>query len=152
MHKTYSAGGVVVNPDGKVLVVSQNGDSWSLPKGHIDPGETGRQAAERETKEESGVTRLEFIKELGSYERYQIAEGGSGENQNEIKNISLFLYTTEQRELAPEDPANPEARWVPPQDVASLLTHPKDKAFFERHLPEIERLIATVRDEREADI
>jgi 8-oxo-dGTP pyrophosphatase MutT (NUDIX family) len=138
MGKSYSAGGVVVNPDGKVLVVNQNGDSWSLPKGHVDPGETDRQAAEREVREESGVAGLKFIKKLGSYERYQLALGGVGENKDDLKRITLFLYMTEQRELAPEDPHNPEARWVTPQEVADLLTHPKDKAFFEKVLPEVE--------------
>ena len=34
-----TAGGIVVNPNGDVLVVSQHGDSWSLPKGHLEDGE-----------------------------------------------------------------------------------------------------------------
>lgn len=137
MRKSYSAGCVVINPDGNVLVVNQNGDSWSLPKGHVDPGETDRQAAERETREESGVTSLRFVKELGSYERYQLGKGGVGENKNDLKHITFFLYETNQRELSPEDPHNPEARWVAPQDVLNLLTHPKDKAFFQKILAEI---------------
>jgi len=138
VRKTYSAGGVVVNPDGKVLVVNQNGDSWSLPKGHVDPGETDRQAAEREIREESGIADLTFVKDLGSYERYQLAHGGVGENKEELKHITFFLYTTNQHELAPEDSHNPEARWVAPKDVVDLLTHSKDKAFFVSILSEIE--------------
>ncbi|MCK4247280.1 MAG: NUDIX hydrolase, partial [Methanomicrobia archaeon] len=39
MKQTKSAGGVVINEDNQVLVVNQNGNSWSLPKGHIDYGE-----------------------------------------------------------------------------------------------------------------
>ena len=52
---TESAGGVVLNEKGEVLVVSQKGETWSLPKGHLDEWETARQAAEREICEESGV-------------------------------------------------------------------------------------------------
>ena len=72
MKKTHSAGGVVTNQEGKVLVVSQHGTSWSLPKGHIDPGETALAAARREIYEESGIRDLEFVRELGTYERYRI--------------------------------------------------------------------------------
>jgi hypothetical protein len=33
--------------------------------------------------------------------------------------------------LKPIDPDNPEARWVDPEQVRELLTHPKDGEFFE---------------------
>lgn len=129
MKKTYSAGGVVLNKRGQVLVVSQNGNSWSLPKGHIEPGENDRTAAAREIEEESGVNQLDYLKDLGSYERYRIGVSG-GEEKSEIKHITMFLYKTSQQELKPIDPDNPEARWVEPGEVAKLLTHPKDVAFF----------------------
>lgn len=129
MKRTFSAGGVVVSPSGLVLVVNQNGNSWSLPKGHIDLGEDARQAAAREIREESGISQLEFVKELGEYERYQIGLDGR-DNLNELKNIQMFLFKTDQTDLKPEDPHNPEARWVHPDEVEALLTHPKDKDFF----------------------
>ena len=129
MKHVHSAGGVVLNAQGDVLVVNQNGNSWSLPKGHPDPGETARQAAEREIGEESGVTQLRYIKDLGEYERLRIGRHG-GEDPGEMKHITLFLYATHQMQLQPQDPANPEARWVHPTEVAELLTHPRDKAFF----------------------
>ena len=52
MKKTESAGGVVKNKEGKILVVSQRGTSWSLPKGHIEQGEDALQASRREIQEE----------------------------------------------------------------------------------------------------
>jgi ADP-ribose pyrophosphatase YjhB (NUDIX family) len=129
MRKTASGGGVVFNRNGQVLVVNQNGNSWSLPKGHIDPGEDAMAAAGREIKEESGITQLKFVKDLSSYERYQIGLDGK-ENKDELKTIHMFLFTTDQMQLAPEDPENPEARWVDVDKVAEILTHPKDKQFF----------------------
>jgi 8-oxo-dGTP pyrophosphatase MutT (NUDIX family) len=53
MIETKSAGGVVLNTTGEVLVVSQHGTSWSLPKGHIEDDEDAMTAARRETEEES---------------------------------------------------------------------------------------------------
>lgn len=132
MHNTTeSAGGIILNPLNEVAVVSQKGDSWSLPKGHVDPGETPQQAAEREIAEETGITQLAFIRELGSYERYKIGKGGEGEDTTELKRIHMFLYKTLQQALQPTDVHNPEARWVPIDEVSKLLTHPKDKEFFE---------------------
>lgn len=125
-----SAGGVVLNPSGLVLVVNQNQNSWSLPKGHVDPGEDRMEAARREIYEESGVKDLQLLGELGSYERSRIGKGGVGLDSSEVKRITVYLFTTPQTKLAPIDPRNPEARWVERSEVASLLTHPKDKEFF----------------------
>jgi ADP-ribose pyrophosphatase YjhB (NUDIX family) len=131
MKKTHSAGGVVTNREGKVLVVSQRGTSWSLPKGHIDPGENALVAAKREIFEESGIRDLELIRELGTYERHKIGVDG-GDDRSELKVITMFLFRTSEKSLKPVDPDNPEAKWVEKSKVALLLTHEKDKEFFWR--------------------
>jgi ADP-ribose pyrophosphatase YjhB (NUDIX family) len=130
MIKTHSAGGVVTNSEGKVLVVSQHGTSWSLPKGHIDPGEEALVAARREIYEESGIRDLEFVRELGSYERHKIGVNG-GDDRSELKVITMFLFRTSEKLLKPVDADNPEAKWVEKSKVAQLLTHEKDKEFFQ---------------------
>src|ERR1700719_890136 len=131
MMKTRSAGGVVTNDEGEVLVVSQRGTSWSLPKGHIDPGEEALDAARREIYEESGIRDLELICELGTYERHKIGVDG-GDDRSELKEITMFLFRTSEKSLKPVDPDNPEARWVEKSKVALLLTHEKDREFFQR--------------------
>ena len=100
MRNTKTAGGVVLNTDGEVLVVSQRGTSWSLPKGHIEEGEDAITAARREIEEESGVSNLEYIKDLGTYQRYKISKDG-GDDQSELKTITIFLFRTNQLELNP---------------------------------------------------
>lgn len=140
MNKTYSAGGVVINDRGEVLLTNQKGNSWSLPKGHIDPGEDKRTASEREINEETGINQLKFIKDLGTYERLQISKDGHGENPEELKSITMFLYTTNQDKLAPTDPTHPEARWVNQEQASTMLTHPKDQEFFASIINEIEKI------------
>ncbi len=124
MIKTQSAGGLVLNKEGKVLVVQQQMNTWSLPKGHVDSGEDILEAAKREIYEESGVTQLEFIKKLGKYQRDTMA------NVDELKEINIFLFTTKQMNLNPGDQKIPEALWIDKDEVADILTHPKDKEFF----------------------
>lgn len=130
MIQTESAGGVVLDGEGRVLVVSQHGTSWSLPKGHVEAGEDLPAAARREIYEESGVRELELVRDLGSYSRHRIGRDG-GEDESELKTIHMFLFRTDETALKPVDPENPEAAWVEPSRVASLLTHPKDREFFE---------------------
>ncbi len=128
MNKTESAGGVITNNKGQVVVVNQNYNSWSLPKGHVDPGESHLDAAKREILEETGLTELELIGKLGSYERFRISL--KNEDNPELKNLTFFHFTTTQLELKPIDETNPEAKWVDKKEVANYLTHTKDKEFF----------------------
>jgi ADP-ribose pyrophosphatase YjhB (NUDIX family) len=130
MIQSESAGGVVLDGEGRVLVVSQHGTSWSLPKGHVEEGEGLLEAARREIYEETGVRGLELVRGLGSYRRHRIGRDG-GEDESELKTIHMFLFRTDETALKPVDPENPEAAWVEPSRVAALLTHPKDREFFE---------------------
>jgi diadenosine hexaphosphate hydrolase (ATP-forming) len=134
MKKTFSAGGVVLNAQGQVLIVNQRGNSWSLPKGHLEPGEDALSAAKREIYEESGVRSLALVKELGTYQRHKIGPDLK-DDLSEEKTITMFLFTTTETDLQPIDPKNPEARWIEKERVSALLTHPKDRAFFQSILP-----------------
>lgn len=129
VRMSRSAGGVVLNRRGQVLIVNQRGRSWSLPKGHIEEGEDVLAAARREIYEESGLKDLTLVGPLGSYERMRIGLHG-GENGAERKHLTFFLFKSEEERLSPVDPDNPEARWVEKHEVAAMLTHPKDKEFF----------------------
>tara|TARA_B100001750_G_scaffold228641_1_gene223274 strand:- start:630 stop:1061 length:432 start_codon:yes stop_codon:yes gene_type:complete len=136
---TESAGGIVLNSEEKILIVNQNHDSWSLPKGHVDPGETILEAAKREIYEESGVKQLDYIRELGCYERFKIGLDGN-DDKKELKRIHIFLFKTNQMALNPIDPMNPEARWCTEQEIIELLTHKEDVNFF----ISIQRLISNI--------
>ena len=97
MFPVEVVGGVVVNTNGDILVVSQHGTSWSLPKGHVEPGEDFLITAKREIYEESGVVDLEYIDDFGSYERL------GGKNLDQLKHITIFLFKTKQFDLKPID-------------------------------------------------
>ena len=130
MKLTLSAGGVVLNKHGQIAIVSQNGNSWSLPKGHVEEGEDYLTAAKREIYEETGIKELTLVKKLGNYERHRIGKDTNGDDISELKTLHFFLFKTNTETLKPLDPENPEARWVEKDKVADLLTHPKDKEFF----------------------
>jgi ADP-ribose pyrophosphatase YjhB (NUDIX family) len=126
IKKTRIAGGVVINEFDEIIVVSQKGKikTWSLPKGHVEEGETELETAIREIYEESGAKNLDFIKPLGTYERHSM------DDETELKIRTFFLFKTLKQKLNPIDKENPEAIWVHKNKVSELLTHPKDKEFF----------------------
>lgn len=51
-----SYGMIVTDKAMNTLIVQQYGQSWSFPKGKLEPGETGLQCASREFREETGYT------------------------------------------------------------------------------------------------
>jgi len=52
----FGAHTIVYQPSGELLLVRHEGvDMWVVPGGGVDPGETFREAAERELREEAGV-------------------------------------------------------------------------------------------------
>ena len=130
MNKVQVAGGVVLNTQNEVAVVKNRDEFWSLPKGHIEEGEYAITAAQREIEEETGLRNLSLVRELGSYERYRGTVGG-GDDLSEHRTIRMFLFTTTETTLTPQDSYNPEARWVSSEKVSEMLTHPKDKGFFD---------------------
>lgn len=52
-----TVGGLIVNEEGKILLVKSHKwfDSYTLPGGHIEVGETMVEAVKREVKEETGL-------------------------------------------------------------------------------------------------
>jgi putative transcriptional regulator len=69
-----SAGGLVVAGDRILLISTQNGRRWQLPKGHIEDGETAEEAAIREIREETGVTGR-VVARLQSVEYWYVEKG-----------------------------------------------------------------------------
>src|SRR5262245_6429072 len=69
-HPTH-AGGVVFrrDPDAVryLLVTARQSESWVLPKGHIEDGESPGDTAVREVREESGIE-ARVVRELGRLE------------------------------------------------------------------------------------
>lgn len=64
-----TSGGIVFRRDKKggveILLAQDAKDRWTIPKGHIEPGETPRQTAQREITEETGLKEMDILQHLG---------------------------------------------------------------------------------------
>ena len=134
MIKSQSAGGIVLNKYAEIVIVSQMGLSWSLPKGHCEKAEDLLSTAFREIREETGLKQLQFIQKCGHYTRFKIGKD-KNDDKSEEKEIHIYLFSTSELYLEPEDSDNPHAKWVVPCDVSNWLTHEKDKVFIQSQLP-----------------
>jgi bis(5'-nucleosidyl)-tetraphosphatase len=142
MRTNKAAGGVVVGSDKRIVVIEQHGNSWSLPKGGVEEGESLLQTALREVREETGLNDLYYLGELGSYERKSIGPGGQGESDEwGIRERTFFLFLTKEHALAPQDREVTNAKWLTIDETLALLTHPKDREFLAAVRPKIEAAV-----------
>ena len=84
-----TAGGIVFrrNEKGEVeLLLAQDAkDRWTIAKGHIEPGETPRQTAEREIQEETGLKEMKVMNHLGKTQfRYR--------RQNSLVLMTMHIF------------------------------------------------------------
>lgn len=83
-----TSGGMVFRRNAKtkqieILLIQDAKDRWTIPKGHIEEGETAKETAEREIREETGLQEMNVMNWLGKINfRYRRA-------------TSLVLMTTE---------------------------------------------------------
>ncbi|HBO64369.1 TPA: NTP pyrophosphohydrolase [Candidatus Saccharibacteria bacterium] len=63
-----TAGGIVFRKSDKgveILLIQDAKDRWTIPKGHIEEGETAQQTARREIGEEAGLKEVDVLGWLG---------------------------------------------------------------------------------------
>lgn len=64
-----TAGGIVFRRNNKgeveILLIQDHKDRWTIPKGHIEEGETAQEAARREIGEEAGLHDIDMLGWLG---------------------------------------------------------------------------------------
>ena len=64
-----TAGGIVFRRNAEkgveILLIQDAKDRWTIPKGHIEEGETAQQTAKREIGEEAGLKQVDILGWLG---------------------------------------------------------------------------------------
>jgi 8-oxo-dGTP pyrophosphatase MutT (NUDIX family) len=128
-----SAGGLVIDTSGtKGLLIgrrdlkdqSRERLLWSLPKGHIEPGETPEQAAIREVAEETGIE-SEISRELGIIDFWFMAGG-----KRIHKTVHHFLFKEVGGNLAPQVTEVDDVAWFPISEIIEMLAYPDEKKLI----------------------
>lgn len=117
-----AAGGVVYTygTDGALLLllIQDRHRSWTLPKGHLERGESEEQAAVREVAEETGVDCT--LEQLLGRVQYPIFKRGAWRD----KQVAYFLARAEYVEPSPRLAEGiSAARWLSPSEALAAVTY-----------------------------
>jgi 8-oxo-dGTP pyrophosphatase MutT (NUDIX family) len=130
-----SAGGLVIDFSGThgLLIgrldqkdVSRERLLWSLPKGHIESGETPEEAALREVMEETGIE-SEIARALGVIDFWFMAGG-----KRIHKTVHHYLFREVGGILAPQVSEVDEVAWFPLVSIVERLAYPDEKKLIAR--------------------
>jgi ADP-ribose pyrophosphatase YjhB (NUDIX family) len=126
-----SAGGLVVDHStGSAAVIGRLDRRgrllWSLPKGHIEAGETAEEAAVREVQEETGIIGT-VVAPLGTIDFWFVAE-----DRRVHKTVHHFLLRALGGELSDEDVEVSEVAWVPLAELESRLAYADERRLIRR--------------------
>ncbi|OBI89464.1 NUDIX hydrolase [Mycobacterium asiaticum] len=98
---------------------------WSLPKGHIEMGETAEQTAIREVAEETGI-RGSVLAALGRIDYWFVTDG-----RRVHKTVHHYLMRFLGGELCDEDLEVAEVAWVPIRELPSRLAYADERRLAE---------------------
>lgn len=134
-----AVGILLLNPENRVFVAKRRdvaGDAWQMPQGGIDKGETPRQAARRELKEEIGTDKAEFLAESKRWLCYDLppelrakAWGGRYRGQRQKWFAMRFTGTDRDIDLETAHPEFSAWKWVAPSTLPRLIVPFKRRLY-----------------------
>lgn len=125
-----SAGGLILDRSGspKAALIARRDRRgrliWSLPKGHLEIGETAEDAAIREVHEETGISGR-VLAPLGTIDFWFMAE-----SHKVHKTVHHFLLEAQGGELSDADIEVVEVAWVPLDEVSSRLRYADERKLL----------------------
>ena len=132
-----SAGGVVldlsIDPPAVALIARHDRRSrllWSLPKGHVEAGETPEQAALREVHEETGLVGR-ILAPLGVIDFWFVVE-----DRRIHKTVHHYVIEAVGGELSDEDIEVEAVEWIPFHQVVRKLAYGDERRLVEK-VPQI---------------
>ncbi|CAH1198948.1 NUDIX domain-containing protein [Paenibacillus sp. JJ-223] len=127
-----SAGGIVEDGHGNILLVKAHDDGWVYPGGITEVGENLIDGVIREIKEESGIDAT-VSHMISVVSNTAIHKWYDGVTDVPTKVMFDFVCKAVGGELAASDETS-DCRWVPKEHVLDLITLPAIRMRYEAYL------------------
>lgn len=122
VHETTS-GGIVFRRNAKgaleLLLIQDAKNRWTIPKGHVEPGEEPKATAEREIREETGLQAMKVMNWLGKV-NFRYRRGHT------LVLMTMHIYLVEAKgdteKVTPEDWMN-DIKWLPAHDAIDKIAY-----------------------------
>lgn len=107
-----------------LLIKHINSGHWSFPKGHVEPGESEYETAQREIKEETDIDVIidPTFRETVTY----------SPKKDTVKVVVYFLAKAKNIDFHPQENEIAEIRWVDISYASSILTYENDKTIVSK--------------------
>ena len=128
MAKERSCGAVVVRQDTDLqyLILQYGAGHWDLVKGHGERGESEEETVLRELKEETGITRAEFVPGFREEVHYFFQRRA----HTVYKEVVYYLIETPEEEVTLSD-EHIDYRWLPYGEAQQTITFANSRRVVE---------------------
>jgi putative (di)nucleoside polyphosphate hydrolase len=134
-------GVIVLNNENKVFVGKRKDnpvDSWQMPQGGIDIGESYLTAMKRELYEETSIKSIEILKEIDGFFEYELPKNlvgiiwkGKFRGQKQKWFITRFIGNENEINLKTKNPEFIEWKWIVPDELPKTIVDFKRKMYAE---------------------
>jgi len=141
MPQEYSAGAIVFHHFAdtiKYLLLRHINENtgqpghWDFAKGHVEPNENPKQAAFRETQEETGLKELNFINGFQDKNEYFFKRKNSqGQYETIHKEVIYYLIESKTNQITLSH-EHCDFAWLPLDEALERLTHNSSKEILKK--------------------
>jgi len=113
------------------LISKKKGKVWCLPKGHVEEGESLKETAVREVREETGLSG-EVVERIGDVIYWYSNKSKEGELIKIFKRVYFFLLKYVDGETGNHDFEVENAQWFKIEEARKILSYKNERDIMKK--------------------